>query len=145
QVQIDRRNSNIVYAGSQFGYYNRMNLETGERSFIKPSHDLGEAPYRFNWETPILLSPHNQDILYMGGNKLMRSMNQGDDWTPISPDLTAGGKKGNVPYGTLTNISESPFSLGYYIRVAMMGLFRLLKTRAASGILFPQDYLRICG
>jgi len=112
QVQIDRRNSNIVYAGSQFGYYNRMNLETGERSFIKPSHDLGEAPYRFNWETPILLSPHNQDILYMGGNKLMRSMNQGDDWTPISPDLTAGGKKGNVPYGTLTNISESPFQFG---------------------------------
>ncbi|WP_370175986.1 VPS10 domain-containing protein [Leeuwenhoekiella palythoae] len=112
QVQIDRRNSNIVYAGSQFGYYNRMNLETGERSFIKPSHDLGEAPYRFNWETPILLSPHNQDILYMGGNKLMRSMNQGDDWAPISPDLTAGGKKGNVPYGTLTNISESPFQFG---------------------------------
>ncbi|MEH6407572.1 MAG: glycosyl hydrolase, partial [Leeuwenhoekiella sp.] len=86
QVEIDRRNPNIVYAGSQFGFYNRINLATKERKFIKPSHSLGESPYRFNWQTPILLSPHNQDILYMGANKLMRSMNQGDDWTAISPD-----------------------------------------------------------
>ncbi|MFI8377612.1 WD40/YVTN/BNR-like repeat-containing protein [Leeuwenhoekiella sp. NPDC079379] len=112
QVQIDRRDSDIIYVGSQFGFYNRLNLKTGERVFIKPSHDLGEAPYRFNWETPILLSSHNQDILYMGGNKLMRSMNQGDTWTAISPDLTAGGKQGNVPYGTLTTISESVFQFG---------------------------------
>ncbi|PHQ29725.1 WD40/YVTN/BNR-like repeat-containing protein [Leeuwenhoekiella nanhaiensis] len=112
QVQIDRRNSDIIYVGSQFGYYNRINLETGDREFIRPSHTLGEEPYRFNWETPILLSSHNQDILYLGGNKLMRSMNQGKDWTAISPDLTTGGKKGNVPYGTLTTITESPFQFG---------------------------------
>ena len=56
QVQIDRRNSDIIYVGSQFGYYNRINLETGDREFIRPSHTLGEEPYRFNWETPILLS-----------------------------------------------------------------------------------------
>ena len=112
QVQIDRRDSDVIYVGSQFGFYNRLNLKTKQSEFIKPSHGLGEAPYRFNWETPILLSSHNQDILYMGGNKLMRSMNQGDDWTAISPDLTAGGKPGNVPYGTLTTISESPFQFG---------------------------------
>jgi len=59
-----------------------------------------------------LLSPHNQDILYYGGNKLHRSLNQGDDWETISEDLTLGGKKGNVPYGTLTTIAESPFKFG---------------------------------
>jgi hypothetical protein len=73
---------------------------------------LGDSPYRFNWQTPILLSSHNQDILYYGGNKLMRSMNQGDDWTAISGDLTKGGKKGNVAFGTLTTIAESPSQFG---------------------------------
>jgi len=112
QVQIDSRNPNIVYAGSQFGYYSRINRATGKKTFIKPKHNLGQTPYRFNWQTPILLSSHNQDILYLGANKLMRSMNQGDDWEEISDDLTSGGKKGNVPYGTLTTISESPFQFG---------------------------------
>ena len=112
QVQIDSRNPNIVYTGFQFGIYFRLNLETGDQTNIQPKHQLGESPYRFNWQTPILLSPHNQDILYMGGNKLMRSMNQGTDWEAISPDLTSGGKKGNVAYGTLTSISESPFQFG---------------------------------
>lgn len=112
QVEIDKRDPNVVYCGSQFGFYNRFNLKTNERKSIRPSHSLGESPYRFNWQTPILLSPHNQDILYLGSNKLMRSMNRGDDWTPISPDLTTGGKKGNVPYGTITTISESPFQFG---------------------------------
>ncbi|MEH6657856.1 glycosyl hydrolase [Leeuwenhoekiella marinoflava] len=143
QVQVDRHNSNIVYGGSQFGYYNRMNLETGERHYIKPSHDVGEAPYRFNWETPILLSPHNQDILYLGGNKLMRSMNQGDDWTAISPDLTAGGKKGNVPYGTLTTISESPFQFGLIYTGSDDGVIQVTQDAGGSWSVIsetlPQD------
>ena len=112
QVQIDNRNSNIVYTGFQFGNYFRINRETDEQKYFNIKHELGESPYRFNWQTPILLSPHNQDILYLGGNKLMRSMNQGDDWQAISDDLTTGGKKGNVPYGTITTISESPFQFG---------------------------------
>ncbi|QKX04637.1 glycosyl hydrolase [Aquimarina sp. TRL1] len=112
QVQIDNRNSDIVYTGFQFGNYFRIDRSTKKRTYIQPKHELGEAPYRFNWQTPILLSAHNQDILYLGGNKLMRSMNQGDDWTAISKDLTAGGKKGNVAYGTLTTIAESPFQFG---------------------------------
>ena len=112
QVQVDSRNHNIVYSGSQFGNYSRQNLETGERAFITPRHELGDSPYRFNWQTPILLSPHNQDILYMGANKLLRSMNQGNSFDVISGDLTTGGKKGDVPYGTLTTISESPFQFG---------------------------------
>ena len=112
QVQVDSRNPNIVYSGSQFGNYSRQNLETGKRIRINPKHQLGEAPYRYNWQTPILLSPHNQDILYMGANKLLRSMNQGEDFEVISDDLTTGGKNGNVPYGTITTISESPFQFG---------------------------------
>ena len=112
QVQIDNRNSDIVYTGFQFGNYYRLNVATGKRKPIQPKHQLGENPYRFNWQTPILLSTHNQDILYLGGNKLHRSMNQGDDWDAISDDLTLGGKKGNVAYGTITTIAESPFKFG---------------------------------
>ena len=112
QVQVDDRNPNIVYTGYQFGNYYRINRETGKNEYIQPKHTLGETPYRFNWQTPIHLSKHNQDILYLGGNKLHRSLNKGDDWETISDDLTTGGKKGNVAYGTLTTISESPFQFG---------------------------------
>jgi len=113
QIQIDKRNSNIVYTGYQFGNYFRLDLENEKRTYIQPKHELGESPYRFNWQTPILLSSHNQDILYLGGNKLHRSMNQGDDWEAISEDLTQGGKKGNVAFGTLTTLAESPFKFGF--------------------------------
>jgi photosystem II stability/assembly factor-like uncharacterized protein len=113
KVQIDRRNSNIVYTGFQFGNYYRLDLANKKRVAIQPKHTLGEAPYRYNWQTPILLSSHNQDILYFGGNKLHRSLNQGEDWETISTDLTKGGRKGNVAYGTLTTLSESPFQFGY--------------------------------
>ena len=112
QVQIDNRNSDIVYTGYQFGNYFRINRETGDFHRFNIRHELGERPYRFNWQTPILLSPHNQDIIYLGGNKLMRSMNQGDTWEAISDDLTNGGKKGNVAYGTISTISESNFQFG---------------------------------
>ncbi len=112
QVQVDSRDANIVYTGFQFGNYFRVNKATGEQKRLNIKHDLGESPYRFNWQTPILLSPHNQDILYLGANKLMRSMDKGDSWIAISKDLTAGGKPGNVAYGTLTTISESPFEFG---------------------------------
>lgn len=112
QVEIDNRNSAVVYTGYQFGNYYRLNRKTDESTYIQPKHELGENPYRFNWQTPILLSSHNQDILYLGGNKLMRSMDQGDHWEAISDDVTAGGKAGNVAYGTLTSISESKFQFG---------------------------------
>ncbi|NND51528.1 MAG: glycosyl hydrolase [Flavobacteriaceae bacterium] len=112
QVEIDSRDANIVYTGFQFGNYFRINRESGETKRFNIKHELGDTPYRFNWQTPIQLSPHNQDIVYFGGNKLLRSMNKGDDWEAISDDLTTGGKKGNVAYGTLTSISESPFQFG---------------------------------
>ncbi|AXT57247.1 glycosyl hydrolase [Aquimarina sp. AD1] len=132
QVQIDNRNSNVVYTGFQFGNYFRLNRDTDEQTYIQPKHELGESPYRFNWQTPILLSPHNQDILYLGGNKLMRSMDQGDEWTAISKDLTKGGKKGNVAYGTLTSISESMFQFGLIYTGSDDGLVYVTKNAGGN-------------
>jgi photosystem II stability/assembly factor-like uncharacterized protein len=108
EIQIDNRDSNTVYTGFQFGFYYRLELDSGKRKLIKPVHELGESPYRFNWQTPILLSPHNQDILYFGTNHFHKSNDRGDSWQLTSKDLTNGGKKGNVPYGTITTIAESP-------------------------------------
>ncbi|MCD2258428.1 VPS10 domain-containing protein [Psychroserpens luteolus] len=143
QIQIDSRDHNVVYTGFQFGNYFRLNLETDEQTYIQPKHELGENPYRFNWQTPILLSPHNQDILYLGGNKLMRSMNQGTNWTAISDDLTNGGKKGNVAYGTLTSISESPFQFGLIYTGSDDGLVHITKDAGGSwgniSNTFPKD------
>ena len=112
QIQIDNRDNNTTYTGFQFGNYFRINQKTGRRTYITPKHELGDRPYRWNWQAPILLSPHNQDILYMGANKLLRSMDQGDNFVEISDDLTHGGKKGDVAYGTLVSIDESRFTFG---------------------------------
>jgi len=112
QVQIDSRDNATIYTGFQFGNYFRINKQKKERVFITPKHDLGQKPYRWNWQTPILLSSHNQDILYMGGNKLLRSMNQGKDFTEISDDLTQGGREGDVAFGTITTIDESTLKFG---------------------------------
>jgi photosystem II stability/assembly factor-like uncharacterized protein len=143
QVQVDNRNSNIVYTGFQFGNYFRINRETKETKRLSIKHELGESPYRFNWQTPILLSPHNQDILYLGGNKLMRSMNKGDDWTAISDDLTQGGRKGNVAYGTITTISESPFQFGLIYTGSDDGLLHITKNAGGTweniSSAFPKD------
>ena len=127
QVQIDSRDNETVYSGSQFGYYFRLNLKTGKRLSIHPKHKLGDSPYRYNWQTPILLSSHNQDILYMGANKLFRSMDQGATFDVISDDLTTGGKKGNVPFGTLATISESIFQFGLLYTGSDDGLIHMTK------------------
>lgn len=112
QIQVDNRNSNIVYTGFQFGNYYRLNKKTDASVPITPKSAKDEKPLRFNWQTPVLLSSHNQDIVYFGSNFLHRSMNQGKDWEKISHDLTKGFKEGNVAYGTITTISESPFQFG---------------------------------
>lgn len=143
QVAVDDRNPNIVYTGYQFGNYFRIDRISGKQKYIQPKHNLGENPYRFNWQTPIHLSKHNQDILYLGGNKLHRSLNQGNDWETISEDLTKGGKKGNVAYGTLSTISESPLQFGLLYTGSDDGLIHVTKNgggswKKISGS-FPQD------
>lgn len=112
QVAVDPRDNETVYTGFQFGNYYRLNTRTGRRAYITPKHELGERPYRWNWQSPIHVSTHNPDIVYFGANFLFRSLNQGDDWDKISEDLTHGGKPGDVPYGTLTAVHESPLRYG---------------------------------
>ena len=112
QVQVDTRNNETVYLGYQFGNYMRLNKNTGESEDVKPVHQIGEKPYRFNWQTPICLSKQNQDIFYMGSNCFHRSLQQGKNLETLSKDLTSTTNKGNVPFGTITTISESPLRFG---------------------------------
>ncbi len=143
QVQIDNRNDSIVYTGFQFGNYFRINTKAKKNQRIQPEHDLGDNPYRYNWQTPILLSEYNQDILYFGSNKLHRSMKRGEDFVEISGDLTKGGKKGNVPFGTLTTISESPFQFGLLYVGSDDGLIHISKNGGGNwtniSAKLPQD------
>jgi len=112
QVQVDWRDNKTVYSGSQFGYYSRLNLTTKERKMVRPARDLGEPSLRYNWQTPILISRHNQDIFYYGSNKFHRSFAKGDSLVALSGDLTTNPVQGDVPFGTLTSISESPLRFG---------------------------------
>ena len=113
QAQVDTRDNKTYYSGSQFGSYFRFSHAGNEPKPIRPpAPALEEDRLRFNWQTPILLSPHNPDILYMGAQRLFRSMNRGDRFEAISGDLTGGKRAGDVPFGTLTCISESPLAFG---------------------------------
>jgi hypothetical protein len=114
QVQVDARDNKTVYSGSQFGVYTRQHLDSNRRGakLVRPAHELGEKPLRFNWQSPILLSQHNPDVFYFGTNRFYRSLNRGDSFDVASNDLTGGRKTGNVPFGTLTSICESPLKFG---------------------------------
>src|SRR5690606_7212419 len=84
---------------------------TGERKGIKPRAEKGSPALRFNWMTPIVMSPHAPRTIYTGSQYVHRSRDRGDTWTEISPDLTTNDQdkiKGNVPHCTITTISESP-------------------------------------
>jgi photosystem II stability/assembly factor-like uncharacterized protein len=115
-VVPDPKDPNIVYTAYQFGHASRLDLKTGERARIRPRHELSatkkEKPLRYNWVAPIVMSPHSRDILYFGANRLYRSLDRGDTWTAISEDLTANAEQGDVPFGTLTSIAESPKRFG---------------------------------
>lgn len=144
QVQVDFRDNTTFYTGLQFGNYIRGNTKEGGQKRITPQHELGERPYRWNWETPIFLSRHNQDVLYMGSNRFHRSMNKGDSFETLSADLTNGGRKGNVSYGTLTTISESPGRFGLLYTGSDDGLIHVSKdggyswTKVSNSL--PQNY-----
>lgn len=109
-VQVDPRDQSTVYWGFQFGFYTR-NSKSG-RSDVRPRDKLKEPALRYNWQSPILLSEHNPDILYFGANKFYRSMDQGETWTAISDDLTRSENRGDVPFATLTTLDESIHQFG---------------------------------
>ncbi len=114
----DRR---IVYYEHQNGGLTRMDITgtsvmTGGPSTtrIAPRAPKGEAPYRFSWYAPFIVSRYDARTLYMGGNRVFASSDRGDHWTPISPELAdAGtGERAVVPTGTITMVSESPTRRG---------------------------------
>jgi len=113
QCQVDPTDSDIIYAESQYGRLRRLNVRTGEQTVIKPVPPAGAPEYRFNWNSPVLLSPHNPRTLYYGGNHLFRSVNRGDRWEVISPDLTRGKPGPSASTGhTISTVGESPLRPG---------------------------------
>ena len=113
--EVCKEDEAIVFCESQFGGLARVNTLTGARRGIKPRSRRGEPRLRFNWNTPIHQSPHGNRVLYVGSQYLHRSMDRGDSWEIISPDLTTSDKlklQGNVPHCTITSISESPHRKG---------------------------------
>lgn len=112
-VAIDPRDdSSVIYVASQFGAHSAENLKTRQRWNARPSSVRGEPALRFNWVSPIALSTFDEDIVYVGAQRLMRSFDQGRHFTAISPDLTKNRTPGNVPFSTIKDLSESPFSFG---------------------------------
>lgn len=85
----DPTDPNIAYAQAQYGWLVRHDKASGEKVYIQPMPGKGEAAYRWNWDAPLLVSPHDHKTLYFAANKVFKSSNRGDDWTTISPDLSA--------------------------------------------------------
>ena len=112
QAQVDRENDNLLYCESQYGGLRRYNLELGEGKEIRPAGTLGQPALRFNWNSPLALSPHDPKVLYYGSQYLHRSGNRGDTWVRISADMTRPGPYGTAQQNTLTAIAESPSQAG---------------------------------
>lgn len=127
---IDPSDHNTVYVESQDGNVARFDLRTNERRVIRPEPPDGKEKYRFNWNSPILISPHDPKSVYYGGNRLFGSKDRGDSWTLVTPDLTHGAERdsltifgkpakdmlsrndGVVHWGTITTLAESPLKAG---------------------------------
>jgi photosystem II stability/assembly factor-like uncharacterized protein len=103
--------SGDTYTGYQFGNYVRIDKD-GKRHEVRPRAPLTNPVLRFNWSTPVILSPHDPRTVYMASNRLYRSFDRGRSWTAISPDLTRSKNRGNVPFATITALSESPLAFG---------------------------------
>lgn len=126
-TQVDPEDPNTIYSEAQYGALGRMDRRTGEITDIQPQPAPGEEPFRWNWDSPLLLSPHRSTRLYFAANRLFRTEDRGDSWTAVSPDLTRRidrnslkvmGKVWSVdavaknastsPYGNIVALSESP-------------------------------------
>jgi len=106
-VNVDFTNSNVIYAEAQYGYLGKSTNLGNNWDVIFSSYDHGE---RSNWCTPVVISPHDNQRLFYGAQRIYETTNGGSNWTPISPDLTGGEGGGNLLFGTLTTISHSPLN-----------------------------------
>jgi photosystem II stability/assembly factor-like uncharacterized protein len=126
-AQIDPVDPSIVYVEAQDGNLSRRDTRTGQERWIQPEANPSEPHYRFNWNSPVVVSVHDHMTIYYGGNYMFKSTNRGDSWTRLGTDLTTGVDRnklsisGKVPdkkmlsrhdgveeYPTITTISESP-------------------------------------
>ncbi len=149
--RIDPEDSNTVYAESQGGGLVRYDRRTGSRIPIKPIEGKGEEPYRWNWDAPLIVSPHSHTRLYFGANKLFRSDDRGNSWRVISADLTRQLDRNALPvmgrvwgpdavaknastafYGNLAQISESPKRAGLIYVGTDDGLIQVLDDEGAK-------------
>ena len=131
QPATEPGNPNIIYAQWQRGNLNRHDRKTGENTNIKPLPEYGEKTERYNWDAPILVSPHDPKRLYFASQRVWKSNDRGDSWEAISEDLTNNIERLSTPfygtkqkwnnawdvramsnYSTITSISESPIEEG---------------------------------
>jgi photosystem II stability/assembly factor-like uncharacterized protein len=130
--RIDPSDPNIVYAESQDGSLSRRDLRTSESKSIRPQEPSDTAPrYRFQWNSPLMISPHDPKTIYYGGNHLFKSADRGDTWEVLGEDLTTGAERdkqaifgkapdsttlsrhdGVVAWPCITAIAESPAKAG---------------------------------
>ncbi|MBE0654760.1 MAG: glycosyl hydrolase [Bacteroidales bacterium] len=94
---VDPDDPNIVYSEYQYGNVYRFDKKSGEITGIKPAPLKGEETYRWNWDAPMVLSPHNGQTLYMGANKVFKSTDRGNTWVEISGDLTRNEDRNQFP------------------------------------------------
>ncbi len=130
-VQIDPRDPDILYLQTQQGNLYRYDRESEEALDIQPQPAPGDPPERWNWDSPVLISPHDPDRIYHGSQRVWASDDRGNSWTAISGDLTTNvnryelefmGRVWSVDdlidngamskYATITGISESPVTAG---------------------------------
>ncbi len=88
ETQVDPTNPNIIYSQWQYGGLIRYDRQSGERIGIKPQPGKGEAAFRWNWDAPLLISPHDPKTLFFCANKVFKTEDRGNSWKAISPDLT---------------------------------------------------------
>jgi photosystem II stability/assembly factor-like uncharacterized protein len=93
----DPDNPDIIYSESQYGNVVRYDKKSGERIDIRPTERKGELSYKWNWNTPMFVSPHKGSRLYMAANKVFRSDDRGDTWLVISDDLTTQTDRNSFP------------------------------------------------
>ena len=90
EPQIDPENPDIIYSQLQYGVLHRFDRKNGEIIHIQPAAAPGEDPLRFNWDSPLIISPHSNTRLYFAAQKVFRSDDRGQSWQSVSEDLTLG-------------------------------------------------------